>query len=442
LAIDDTFTQQAATIAAALSNAERKGFWIAVAGRTVAVMLIAFAQMLSYYFPINISIAAITSMIALGGLISLAAVGTRHERQARYALFAFDAAAVTVLLAFIPLSSGGDVPQNMVFLTSSVQYYYVVIAAAVLTLSPPLVLWTGAWAAGGLLFATAWILSGMDKVVSYSSLPVSPSREIYIQTVLDPSFLGIASRLQEALIIALVTAIAALAVHRARGVVSDHAKAVAGRHRIQSLFGRYVPAPILRELLDDGHLAPQARHATLMFADIAGFTQLSEGLHPTTLVHLLNEFFSAVTDIIDQHGGVVINYLGDALLISFNAPLSKENHADSAVLAAQDILALVEQRQFDGKQIRLRIGIATGLIAAGTVGAGARQTYTLYGEAVNLAQRLQELNKQTGTSCLISGTTATQSSSALPLTHMGTFRIRNLHTPVEVFCPGQTRPSY
>jgi adenylate cyclase len=407
-------------------------------GRTVAVMMIAFALLLSYYFPINVGIAAITSLIALGGLLSLAAVRTRYERHARYAVFAFDATVVTVLLAFIPLSSGGDVPQNMVFLTSSVQYYYVVIAAAVLTLSPPLVLWTGAWAAIGLLFATGWILSGMEKVVSYNSLPISPSPDIYIQTVLDPDFLGIASRLQEALILTLVTAIAALTVHRARRVVSEHAQAEANRHRLQSLFGRYVPAPILRELLDEGHLIPQARQATLMFADIAGFTRLSEGLHPTTLVHLLNEFFSAVTNIVDEHGGVVINYLGDALLISFNAPLSKEDHAASAVKTAQAILALIEQREFDGRKMRLRIGIATGLIAAGTVGAGARQTYTLYGDAVNLAQRLQELNKETGTSCLICGTTAQQIRSSPPLTRVGTFAIRNLRSPIEVFCPAKT----
>jgi adenylate cyclase len=434
LAIDGTLTQQADTMATALSNAERKGFRIAMIGRTVAVMLIAFAQLLSYYFPINVGIAAITSLIALGGLISLAAVRTRYERHARYAVFAFDATTVTVLLAFIPLSSGGDVPQNMVFLTSSVQYYYIVIAAAVLTLSPPLVVWTGAWAASGLLFATGWILGGMDTVVSYNSLPISPSPDIYIQTVLDPNFLGIASRLQEALIITLVTAIAAWSVHRARRVVSEHAQAEASRHRVQGLFGRYVPAPVLRELLDEGHLTPQSRQATLMFADIAGFTRLSEGLHPTTLVHLLNAFFSAVTDIIDQHDGVVINYLGDALLISFNAPLSKEDHADAAIRAAQAILAMIEQREFGGKQIRLRIGIATGLIAAGTVGTGARQTYTLYGDAVNLAQRLQELNKETGTFCLISGSTAQQIRSAPPLKHLGAFTIRNLRTPIQVFC--------
>ncbi|MGR9059561.1 hypothetical protein ACU8NH_27260 (plasmid) [Rhizobium leguminosarum] len=205
-------------IETALNDAERTGFKIAAVGRTIAVTLIALAFLPSYYFPINIGISAITLAIALIGLTSLAAIGTRYEIKARFALFAFDATVVTVLLAFIPLSSGGDIPQNLVFLTSSVQYYYVVVAASVLTLSPPIVIWTGSWATGGLIFATWWIRSGMDKVLSYGDLPIAPSPEIFFETVLSPNFLGMASRVQEALIIALVTAIAALAVHRARRV--------------------------------------------------------------------------------------------------------------------------------------------------------------------------------------------------------------------------------
>ncbi|MBY5828498.1 adenylate/guanylate cyclase domain-containing protein [Rhizobium leguminosarum] len=422
-------------IETALNGAERTGFKIAAIGRTIAVTLIALALLPSYYFPINIGISAITLAIALIGLTSLAAIGTRCETKARFALFAFDATVVTVLLAFIPLSSGGDIPQNLVFLTSSVQYYYVVVAASVLTLSPPIVIWTGAWAAGGLIFATWWILSGMNKVLSYGDLPIAPSREIFFETVLSPNFLGIASRVQEALIIALVTAIAALAVHRARRVVRNHARAEASERRVQRLFGRYVPASILRELLDAGHLAPQTRFATLLFADIEGFTRLSESMHPTGLVQLLNEFFTAVTDIVSRNGGVVISYIGDALLVSFNAPLPVEDHADRALAASLEILAMTTSQQFDGQTIRLRIGIATGLVAAGTVGAADdRQTYTVYGNPVNLAQRLQELTKEMHTNCLICGVTAQQAHMVGPtLTRLGLFPIRNLATPTEVF---------
>lgn len=430
-------------IETALNDAERTGFKIAAIGRTIAVTLIALAFLPSYYFPINIGISAITLAIALIGLTSLAAIGTRYEIKARFALFAFDATVVTVLLAFIPLSSGGDIPQNLVFLTSSVQYYYVVVAASVLTLSPPIVIWTGSWATGGLIFATWWIRSGMDKVLSYGDLPIAPSPEIFFEIVLSPNFLGMASRVQEALIIALVTAIAALAVHRARRVVRNHARAEASERRVQRLFGRYVPAPILRELLDAGHLAPQTRFATLLFADIEGFTRLSESMHPTELVQLLNEFFTAVTEIVGRNGGVVINYIGDALLVSFNAPLPVEDHADRALAASLEILAMTTSQQFDGQTIRLRIGIATGLIAAGTVGAADdRQTYTVYGNPVNLAQRLQELTKDMNTNCLICGVTAQQARAVGPtLTRLGLFTIRNLATPTEVFAHGNSGAS-
>lgn len=256
----------------------------------------------------------------------------------------------------------------------------------------------------------------------------------FFETVLSPNFLGIPSRVQEALIIALVTAIAALAVHRARRVVRNHARAEANERRVQRLFGRYVPAPVLRELLAAGHLAPQTRSATLLFADIEGFTRLSEGMHPTQLVQLLNEFFAAVTDIVGRNGGVVISYVGDAVLVSFNAPLPVEDHADRALAASREILAIATRQQFDGHTIRLRIGIATGVIAAGTVGADDRQTYTVYGNAVNLAQRLQELTKETNANCLICGATAQQARAFGPtLTRLGLFNIRNLATPTEVF---------
>ncbi|KQS59451.1 adenylate cyclase [Rhizobium sp. Leaf371] len=423
--------------ALALSRAERRGFKMAVIGRTAAVMMIAVAYLLSYYFPINIAIFAITAIVAVGGLTALAAIGTRFEKAARFVLFAFDASAVTILLAFVPLSSGGDIPQNLVFMTSSVQHYYLVVAAAVLTLSPPLVLWTGLWAAGGLLFATWWIMSGMDHVVSYNALPISPSRDIYIQTVLDPNFLGIASRLQEALIISLVTAIAALAVHQARRVVKDQAKSEARARRVRTLFGRYVPAPIVRKLIDEGQLAPQTRLATLMFADIKGFTRLSQGMKPAELVEMLNAFFTAITDIVDRNGGVVINYIGDAVLISFNAPLPIEGHADRALTAAEDILAMSESRLFDRRSLRVRIGVATGFISAGTVGTGERQTYTVYGDAVNLAQRLQELNKEMGTNCLVCGMTVAKADAHPSLRSLGQVQIRNRFGSIEVFTPAK-----
>ncbi len=422
------------TIKTALDDAERKGFRLAVIGRTVAILTIALTSLWGYYFPVNIAVSALTATIACIGLMSLMAVGTRYERQARFALFAFDATIISALIAFAPLSSGDAIPQNLVFMTSRVQNYYIVVASAILTLSPIVVIWTGAWSVGGLIWATLWIMSGMDNYLTFGDLPPGPSRDDYFNTVLNPDFLGTASRGMEALILSAVTAIAALAVRRARTVVQDHAHAEAGRVRVQNLFGRYVPAPVVRELIYQGHLTPQMRQATLLFADIEGFTRLAENTPPEKLVNLLNELFSQVSAIIDRNGGVVINYIGDAIIASFNAPLPAEDHAARAIEASRAILAMVAAQQFEGFTISLRIGIATGAVAAGTVGGGERQTYTLYGDAVNLAQRLEALNKELSTKCLICETTARQANGARDrLTSLGVVSIRNRELPTEVF---------
>ena len=107
-----------------------------------------------------------------------------------------------------------------------------------------------------------------------------------------------------------------------------------------------------------------------------------------------------------------MNHVGDALIAAFNAPLPVEDHAAPAVEAARALQALVSGRDFEGHRLRLRIGVATGPVAAGTVGGAARQTYTVYGDTVNVAQRLERLNKELQTDCLVSGTAFEAARSA------------------------------
>ena len=420
-----------------LADAERKGFRLAVIGRTFAVVAIALFYLFIFRYPNNIYLAGAILAIAGAGLAPLALVGGRFERASRYAFFAFDVAILSAILALAPLSSGGDVPQNLVFLSSRGEYYFVVVAVSVLTLSPALVLWTGLCAVLGLAGATGWIITGMDRVVSFADLPPSPSREAFVAIATDPNFLATSTRISEGVKIALVTAIAALAVHRARAVVRAHATVEMERSRIQRLFGRYVPAQVVEQLIGSGQLAPQTREASLIFADIEGFTRLSESLAPAQVIGILNSFFSAATEVVDEHGGVVVNHVGDAVIAAFNAPLPAEDYQVRAVDAARALLSLVASRDFEGHRLRLRIGIATGTVAAGTVGAAERQTYTLYGDAVNLAQRLEAMNRELETNFLICGMTfkAAQSSCGDAVA-MGTFEVRGRDRTVEVFSLG------
>jgi adenylate cyclase len=422
----------------ALADAERKGFRLAVIGRSCALVAFAFFYLGVYKYPNNVFVAGLILVIAAIGLIPLQLVGGRYERVSRFVLFTFDAAIASATLAFVPLSSGGDIPQNLVFLSSRTDYYYAIVATSILSLSPALVTWTGLCSVLGLAGATTWIMSGMERIVSPGDLPSSPSREDVLAVLLSPDFLGIPVRVNEGVVIALVTGIAALAVHRARNVVRANAAAEAERSRIQQIFGRYVPPQVAEQLIQAGQLAPQQRTASIIFADIEGFTRLSETLPAPNVIAMLNSFFSAATAIVDERGGVVVNYIGDALIAAFNAPLPAEDHPARAVEAARDLLSLVSGREFEGHQLRLRIGIATGPVAAGTVGGEERHTYTLYGDTVNLAQRLEVLNKQFGTDCLISGLTFEAArSSCVDAVAKGSVQVRGRESAVEVFALGR-----
>jgi class 3 adenylate cyclase len=214
--------------------------------------------------------------------------------------------------------------------------------------------------------------------------------------------------------------------------VRAHASAEAERSRIHRIFGRYVPAQVAEQLIQAGQLSPQQREASIIFADIEGFTRLSETLPPSGVIAMLNSFFSAATAVIDDEGGVVVNYIGDALIAAFNAPLPVDGYPARAVSAARALLSLVSKREFEGHRLRLRIGVATGPVAAGTVGGAERQTYTLYGDTVNLAQRLEVLNKELGTECLICGTTFKEAGS-VDMTSKGSVQIRGREGSLDVF---------
>jgi len=185
---------ESSAVEAALAGAERKGFRLAVIGRTCALVAIAFFYLTALRYPNNIYVAMLILTSAAVGLAPLELVGRRYERIGRYAFFAFDATVISAILAVAPVSSSGDVPQNLVFLSNRPEYYFVLVAISILALSPALVLWTGLCAVVGLTGATAWVMAGMERIVRLGDLPQPFSREDYLAIVLNPDFLGIAFR--------------------------------------------------------------------------------------------------------------------------------------------------------------------------------------------------------------------------------------------------------
>jgi len=209
------------------------------------------------------------------------------------------------------------------------------------------------------------------------------------------------------------------------------------RDRLRRTFERFVPETIAGALIaDEGAIAPQEREATVLFTDIERFTQIAATLAPREIMILLNAYFGRIAGIIHRHHGVITQFQGDAVLACFNLPVSDTNHARSAVDAALEIERDVARVQLEGGiRLRTRIGISTGLVVGGTVGGGERLGYTVHGDTVNLAARLEALNKDLGTTILLSARTAELLGDALDLRPLGAIEVRGFAEPLPVFAP-------
>ena len=203
---------------------------------------------------------------------------------------------------------------------------------------------------------------------------------------------------------------------------------------IRDVFGKYVPEDVAAAIVaGKGSLEPIQTTATVLYSDLEAFTSIVEDMPPEKVVRMLNEYFPAVIEPIERHGGVVNQFQGDAMLVTFNVPVEDPRHADEAVSAAREIQQAVTGRKFAGMSLRTRIGINTGTVVAGNVGSGDRINYTVHGDAVNLAARLEQLNKDYGTHVLVSGSTVALLTGTYALESIGEVEIRGKFKPVEIF---------
>lgn len=322
-------------------------------------------------------------------------------------------------------------------------YLGVFLVSIGLSYSPALVIWAGAasilaWSAGYL-----WIANLPDSIPMWplDLLNEGINSEEFIDRYLDPHVVRPNFFLNQIAFLSAVTVVLALTVWRSRTLVhrvlyaeQQRKDALERQHFIRETFGKFVPDTVVTEILRDrGQLLPKKRLATVLFADLEGFTALSKRVPPEKLLRVLNGFFEAAGAIITKHGGTITQFQGDALLASFNVPITDEKHAFHAVSAAKSLVSLAESRAFEDVTLRVRIGINTGEVAAGAVGGGNRLTYTMYGECVNVASRLEQLNKQTCTQILMTAATADAVEGALKCEALGRFKIRGVADPLELY---------
>src|SRR5712692_1109184 len=204
-------------------------------------------------------------------------------------------------------------------------------------------------------------------------------------------------------------------------------------------YGRFLPEYVVKQLLDNPDsfkLGGVTQTITVLFADIRGFTSISEHAAPEKIVHLLNLYFSAMTDIIFAHGGTLDKYLGDGLMALFGAPTVTAKDAQNAINAAvamqRRMLSINDELNKEGLQeIGIGIGLHTGEVTVGYIGSERRSEYTAIGDAVNTSSRL-ESNAKRG-EILVSEATAQAAKSRYQLTARDPISVKNREQPVPLF---------
>lgn len=205
-------------------------------------------------------------------------------------------------------------------------------------------------------------------------------------------------------------------------------------------FSYYVPRDLVRGMLQSGQeatLEGQTREMTVYFSDIEGMTSIAETMAPDALVEMLSRYFDEMTQVIAAQGGTVDKFIGDAIMAFWGAPVPTADHAARACEAALRCeRRLAELRATpELEQIRARIGIAAGEVLVGNVGSHDRFNYTVMGDTVNLASRLEGLNKLYGTRILISDATYRQVQRHVVARPVGVVRVKGKSRPVEVWEP-------
>jgi len=211
------------------------------------------------------------------------------------------------------------------------------------------------------------------------------------------------------------------------------------KRMVKKIFKRYVSREVVDEILkfpDSLHLGGNRVHATILFADIRGFTPLSENKDPQYIVSLLNSYFSIMADIILKNKGTLDKYLGDGILAFFGAPVIREDHAESAVRSALEMIAGLDKLNKDQNilpPLKIGIGIHTGYAIVGNIGSELKMEYTIIGDTVNTASRIEGITKELNANILITESTFSQLKNNYNIIPEKEVLLRGKKNPIKLY---------
>lgn len=315
---------------------------------------------------------------------------------------------------------GSIFPPAHVVIGPTVFVYFLFIIASVLRLSPALSLFTGAVAATQFYALVRWAQSHPVPAVLTEAAP-----EIYSD---------IPNR-GRTFFLFMSGVVAALVARRLRDhVLRNMLRAERDRTHIYQVFGQHVsPAVVNRLLQQRGELPSEVRFVCVMFLDIRDFTTFAEKRRPEEVVTYLNTLFSYMIDAVDRHHGIVNKFLGDGFMAVFGAPFSDGAECRNAIAAAREILTKTAALDASLPPPRLGIGLHAGEAVTGHVGSADRKEYTIIGDVVNVASRIEGLNKQFTSQLLISGEVLASAGNVEGASPRGPANVKGRQSAVEIF---------
>jgi adenylate cyclase len=209
---------------------------------------------------------------------------------------------------------------------------------------------------------------------------------------------------------------------------------LAEREQLREAFGTYLDEEVAEYILNEGMTAGgRTVDVSILFCDVLGFTQFASEADAQAVVSRLNALFEVIVPIISRHRGHVDKFVGDGLLAVFGAPEPLEDHADRAVLAAMEIAAVVNNPSSD--LMRVGIGVNSGQVVAGSIGGAGRLNFSVIGDAVNVAARVEEATRELGDDVLITAETRDRLGYTVEVAPRGPQHLKGKEEPVELFAP-------
>lgn len=235
----------------------------------------------------------------------------------------------------------------------------------------------------------------------------------------------------------LLGVLTGLVAHQIKRRMLDSFRLAEERNEVVNTFGQHVSPAVADKLLEKrAALSGERRNVCLMFLDIRNFTGFAEGRSPEEVVEYLESLFGFMIEIVTRHHGIINKFLGDGFMAVFGAPVSDGKDCDNAVAAAREILARVEEEVSNGNVMPTRVGIGlhAGETVTGSIGSHLRREYTVIGDAVNLASRIEQLNKRFGSQLLISETVWEAAGGGLHgATPMGRVPVKGREAPIKIY---------